>query len=866
MLLGRRRDGAARPARRHARSRCPAPVPPPTSTCGRVVDAAVDRRRRPAAPRLRLPVRERRRSPGPAPRPASPSSGPAPRCWTWSATRSRPVGSRAEHGRPRPGRHPTDRSTLDGRRARSSTRSAHAGAPSCSRPSPAVVAAGMRAVSDRAELPAAFERAASEARGRLRRRQPSSSSACCPAPGTSRCRSSGTGPVRPWPSATGTAASSAGTRSCWRSRRRRGLAAGTARPRLADDAVALTSALRLPRRRHRRVPRAAGRTEHVFLEMNPRLQVEHTVTEAGVPGSTSSPSSSGSPRGATLDELELPDPAGPAAPAASAVQVRHLQPRPSGRTGRCCRRRARSPALHLPGGPGIRVDTAAYAGWHVSARFDSLLAKSSSTSVGGDRPTMPWSRAATRLLRSALREVRIDGVATNLGLLRALLDHPAFTPGAVDTGFLDEHRYELCACGPPGRSSVVPAPAAGARPRRTGRPTGTGARRPLGRRPAAPPCPAPLQGTVVDVAVAVGDEVTAGTPLVVLEAMKMEQVVTAPHAGTVAALAVAVDQTVSRGRDAAVPARGRGLGARRRRRRRARPRRRAPRPRRAARAQGAARRRGPAGRGGEAARGRASHRAREPRRPHRARQPRRVRRPHLRRAAQPPQRRGPDGPDTGRRADRRAGAGQRRPVRRGRGRAGTRRAAPCCPTTTWCSPARRARWATARRTGCSTSSSGCGCPPSSSPRAAADGPGDTDYPIVSALDVPTFAAWGRLSGLVPRIGIVGGRCFAGNAAIFGCSDITIATADSSIGMGGPAMIEGGGLGVVGPDEVGPAAVQARQRRHRRAGRRRRGRGARPRGRRWATSRAGRRTGSARTSGGCASWCRRTGCGSTTSAR
>src|SRR3954447_427076 len=87
-------------------------------------------------------------------------------------------------------------------------------------------------------------------------------------------------------------------------------------------------------------------------------------------------------------------------------------------------------------------------------------------------------------------------------------------------------------------------------------------------------------------------------------------------------------------------------------------------------------------------------------------------------------------------------------------------------------------------------------------------PGDTDYPVVSALDVRTFAAWGRLSGLVPRVGIVGGRCFAGNAAIFGCSDITIATADSSIGMGGPAMIEGGGLGVVAPDDVGPATTQA----------------------------------------------------------
>ena len=95
-------------------------------------------------------------------------------------------------------------------------------------------------------------------------------------------------------------------------------------------------------------------------------------------------------------------------------------------------------------------------------------------------------------------------------------------------------------------------------------------------------------------------------------------------------------------------------------------------------------------------------------------------------------------------------------------------------------------------------------------------PGDTDYPIVSALDVPTFAAWGRLSGLVPRIGVVGGRCFAGNAAIFGCSDITIATADSSIGMGGPAMIEGGGLGVVAPGRGRSGRGAGGERRHRRA--------------------------------------------------
>ncbi|MFZ2052027.1 MAG: carboxyl transferase domain-containing protein [Solirubrobacteraceae bacterium] len=86
-------------------------------------------------------------------------------------------------------------------------------------------------------------------------------------------------------------------------------------------------------------------------------------------------------------------------------------------------------------------------------------------------------------------------------------------------------------------------------------------------------------------------------------------------------------------------------------------------------------------------------------------------------------------------------------------------------------------------------------------------PGDTDFPVVSALDVRAFALWAGLSGMVPRIAIVNGRCFAGNAMIAGCSDLIVATRSSSIGMGGPAMIAGGGLGDIGPDEVGPVSVQ-----------------------------------------------------------
>ena len=87
-------------------------------------------------------------------------------------------------------------------------------------------------------------------------------------------------------------------------------------------------------------------------------------------------------------------------------------------------------------------------------------------------------------------------------------------------------------------------------------------------------------------------------------------------------------------------------------------------------------------------------------------------------------------------------------------------------------------------------------------------PGDTEKRGVSGLDCPTFIHFARLSGLVPTVGIVSGRCFAGNAALLGCADVIIATRDATIGMGGPAMIEGGGLGVYAPEEVGPVSMQA----------------------------------------------------------
>jgi acetyl-CoA carboxylase carboxyltransferase component len=86
-------------------------------------------------------------------------------------------------------------------------------------------------------------------------------------------------------------------------------------------------------------------------------------------------------------------------------------------------------------------------------------------------------------------------------------------------------------------------------------------------------------------------------------------------------------------------------------------------------------------------------------------------------------------------------------------------------------------------------------------------PGDVDMPIVAGLDCRAFALFAGLSGLVPLVGIASGYCFAGNAALLGCCDVLIATEDSSIGMGGPAMVEGGGLGVHDPADVGPIDVQ-----------------------------------------------------------
>jgi acetyl-CoA carboxylase carboxyltransferase component len=88
-------------------------------------------------------------------------------------------------------------------------------------------------------------------------------------------------------------------------------------------------------------------------------------------------------------------------------------------------------------------------------------------------------------------------------------------------------------------------------------------------------------------------------------------------------------------------------------------------------------------------------------------------------------------------------------------------------------------------------------------------PGDTDAVGASWLQVPAFQRFARLSGRVPTVAVVAGRCFAGNAALAGCADVVIATEDANLGMAGPAMIQGAGLGTVAPEDIGPTDLHAR---------------------------------------------------------
>ncbi|HEX8886385.1 MAG TPA: carboxyl transferase domain-containing protein, partial [Noviherbaspirillum sp.] len=402
-----------------------------------------------------------------------------------------------------------------------------------------------------------------------------------------------------------------------------------------------------------------------------------------------------------------------------------------------------------------------------------------------------YAQALGRAAR-ALSEFRLEGVDSNLGFLQNLLRHPALASGQVSTSFIDRHAAELLSSAPPPRRHAQHRAGAAA----------AGARLSHPAPPGTETVGAPLQGSVVSIAVQAGDTVRAGQQLAVLEAMKMEHLVTAPLSGIVRQLAARPGQVLAAGEAIChiEPADVDGEDA------------------------GDA-----AGIDLDTIRPDLRHALERHAIGLDAQRPDAVAR--RRKTGQRTARENLDDlcdPGSLREYGALALAAQRR--RRPMDELirispadglvsgiasingdlfGEERARCLVMAYDYTVMAgtqgmmnhkktdRMLRLAEQWRLPVVFFTEGGG-----------GRPGDTDALLVAGLDCTSFAAYARLSGLVPRVGIVSGRCFAGNAAFLGCSDVIIATENATIGMGGPAMIEGGGLGVYLPEEVGPVAMQS----------------------------------------------------------
>ncbi len=253
-----------------------------------------------------------------------------------------------------------------------------------------------------------------------------------------------------------------------------------------------------------------------FIEANPRLQVEHTVTEE-VLGVDLVQAQLAVADGATLGSLGLAQAYIPR-PRGYAMQLR-VNMEVMDETGATKPTGGTLALFDLPAGPGIRVDTFGRSGYKTSAAFDSLLAKVIVHSTGPN-----WTDVVQKAART-LREFRIAGVATNIPFLGAVLAHPDFVANRINTGFIDTHVAALVHA-----ANELAAPelveAGDAVTVSDVRETSTG---PAG----SVPVPAPLQGTIVAIEVSEGDLVRPGQQIAVLESMKMEHLVTAPHGGKV---------------------------------------------------------------------------------------------------------------------------------------------------------------------------------------------------------------------------------------------------------------------------------------------------------------------------------------------
>ena len=519
----------------------------------------------------------------------------------------------------------------------------------------------------------------------------------------------------------------------------------------------------------------------VFIECNPRLQVEHTITEE-VTGVDLVQAQIALAAGRTLQDIGL-DPAAPPAVLGFAIQWR-INAETLDAQGNATPGSGTLSRFDLPAGPGVRVDTHGAAGATPSPHYDTLLAKL----IVHTRS--PRFADALRRSQRALAECRIDGVATNLALLQALATRPEMESQQVHTRWLESVLPALLDASKNIAASAYPSSASGQKDSNFSMSAPEGA------------VLAPMPARLVQLSVAEGDVVAAGAELAVLEAMKMEHVLLAPHAGRVGALLAVAGGYVAQGQpllvleavDDAADVEVQGSAAHDPDHIRADLQRVIDRHAftlDAARPDAMAKRHAQGGRsareniadlcddgsfieyGALAIAAQARRRSKEDL------------------IANTPA----DGMVTGIGGINGALFGDEKS-----------RAVVMSYDATVLAGTQGVRnhAKTDRMLGIALAQK---LPVVLFAEGGGGRPGDTDMPVVAGLHVHTFASYAALSGQVSVIGIAAGRCFAGNAALLGCSDVIIATRASNIGMGGPAMIEGGGLGVFKPEQIGPSRVQ-----------------------------------------------------------
>lgn len=522
--------------------------------------------------------------------------------------------------------------------------------------------------------------------------------------------------------------------------------------------------------------------DFVFMEANPRLQVEHTITEA-VTGIDLVQAQLRIAAGASLAELNLTQAEIPA-PRGHALQLRiNLESLASDGTPHlAC---GTLSAYEPPSGPGLRVDGYGYAGYRNSAGYDSLLAKLIVHGNGG------YPQLVQRAYR-ALCEFRLEGVASNIPLLLNLLRQSAVADNQVTTRYIEEHLATLLGA------------QEHAHPHRFFSHAGVSAQ--AQRASEAPagcvPLATPSAGVLVSLNVSTGDAVAQGQTIAVVEAMKMEFEVKASASGIVHSLAATPGDSLGEA-DALlfvepmdIEAQGPesndaiDLGAIR----------------------------------ADLAEVLERHAiGLDERRPEAVAKRHRIGKRTTREnltdllddgsfieygalaiAAQR-RRRSVEELIASSPADGLvSGLGSINAAQFGDEKArclvlaydytvfaGTQGVMNHKKTDRMLHLAEQWR-----------------IPLVLYAEGGGGRPGDTDFVGVAGLDNMSFVGLARLSGLVPLVGVVSGRCFAGNAALLGCCDVIIATRDTSLGMAGPAMIEGGGLGKFAPEEVGPSDVQS----------------------------------------------------------